>query len=1137
VTLSQSSEADRQNIFRQVAEKWIETGIEQYNKGFFEQAEQSLLRAGNYLEYLTDAKRKQLQELLGKVRAAAEERKTLRQLYRTVNELIKQDRLDKAKSHLEKIKDNKALTADERAQIEEALSEIDKIIKAMAILGEAEEVKPVVKKQPEPPPKKEVIKPAVEPDERKKKIAELYYRSMGYYRTGELAKAREGLIKVKESGLIPPLMVKTIESHLKQIDKKLAQKAKPQAAKPNAPKAKIPRPIVTEPNIPKPKVTMPGKVKEKITALKATEPVTEKGGYIEVIKRKTNTLRSYTNAVVNDAVAKAQKYISQGEFDKARAAVDTAKITVSKNQMYLGSELYKRYNDTLQQLIEAIKKAEKEQQKQLEEKQRQEAIKAQQQFREQMELERQERIKTLLENAKAYQKQQNYEAAVGALKNLLALDPQNDEALTLKDTLEDTIYFRDQVKVQKEINKQKADILLETERAGIPYAEEMVYPKDWKEIIASPFRQPKGAIGLNPLDEEIYKKLDQIVDLPQLTPTMPFSNAIEEFKKLPEDAPLGDKINVDWPDLLANADVDQTTPINMDPLSGVSLGTALQRLLDTVSGGFAQIGYVVDNGVIVIATVDSLPSKLVHRVYDVTDLLGQPAAYQQMPFMGMGMGMGYGGYGGGYGGYGGYGGGYGGYGGGYGGYGGGYGGYGGGYGGYGGGYGGYGGYGGGYGGYGGYGGGYGGYGGGYGGYGGYGGGYGGYGGYGGGYGGYGMGGYGMGGYGMGGYGGYGGYGMGGYGGDWRRSMRATELAFLIQQTVGTPEDWAPDDISGFTWGVGEGTITLYPREQPKKLAILQTVELHRQIEDLLNAMREDLGEQVSIEARFLVVSENFLEDIGLDIPAFRYRLGGKWGELYADQRSAVITAPVEATKVPGSLGGITPVLQATLGYGSILDDLEVAFLLRMTQAHADAKALTAPKVTVLNGESATFWVQSDVSYALPPDVYFGVYPGAYPGSEGRISAIQQRVDRIPTGTTLNITPTITPDKKYVLLNIITQMNDFLRMKRHFVEGPTGPQGEVQSYTVTLPETETSQVMTRVNVPDGGTLLLGGQKITAEIEKEAGVPVLSKVPIVGRLFGNRSVMRDQKILLILVKPTILLQEEREEKAIAIMESGL
>jgi type II secretory pathway component GspD/PulD (secretin) len=61
-------------------------------------------------------------------------------------------------------------------------------------------------------------------------------------------------------------------------------------------------------------------------------------------------------------------------------------------------------------------------------------------------------------------------------------------------------------------------------------------------------------------------------------------------------------------------------------------------------------------------------------------------------------------------------------------------------------------------------------------------------------------------------------------------------------------------------------------------------------------------------------------------------------------------------------------------------------------------------------------------------------------------------------------------------------------------------------------------------------------LTADVEKEAGVPVLSKVPVLGRLFNNRSKVKDSQILLILVKPTIILREEAENKAIAAMEGN-
>jgi len=60
--------------------------------------------------------------------------------------------------------------------------------------------------------------------EPKMEIAELYYRSMAQYRAGQLEEAREGLVKVLNSGLIPPEMGKTIQKYLADIENALAKK-------------------------------------------------------------------------------------------------------------------------------------------------------------------------------------------------------------------------------------------------------------------------------------------------------------------------------------------------------------------------------------------------------------------------------------------------------------------------------------------------------------------------------------------------------------------------------------------------------------------------------------------------------------------------------------------------------------------------------------------------------------------------------------------------------------------------------------------------------------------------------------------------------------------------------------------------
>ena len=114
-------------------------------------------------------------------------------------------------------------------------------------------------------------------------------------------------------------------------------------------------------------------------------------------------------------------------------------------------------------------------------------------------------------------------------------------------------------------------------------------------------------------------------------------------------------------------------------------------------------------------------------------------------------------------------------------------------------------------------------------------------------------------------------------------------------------------------------------------------------------------------------------------------------------------------------------------------------------------------------------------------------------------------------------------------------NQFLGVRKSEVEIPDDE--EPQIINVEVPETVYLTISTRVNIPDGGTLLLGGQKISWESETEVGTPVLSKIPILGRLFRNTSKVRDYKILLVLVKSTIILQDEREAEAIGAMENGL
>ena len=70
--------------------------------------------------------------------------------------------------------------------------------------------------------------------------------------------------------------------------------------------------------------------------------------------------------------------------------------------------------------------------------------------------------------------------------------------------------------------------------------------------------------------------------------------------------------------------------------------------------------------------------------------------------------------------------------------------------------------------------------------------------------------------------------------------------------------------------------------------------------------------------------------------------------------------------------------------------------------------------------------------------------------------------------------------------------------------------------------------TTVTVPDGGTVLLGGVKRLNEERHEFGVPVLSKTPLINRLFRNVGIGRITTSLMLMVTPRIIILEEEEER---------
>jgi hypothetical protein len=139
-----------------------------------------------------------------------------------------------------------------------------------------------------------------------------------------------------------------------------------------------------------------------------------------------------------------------------------------------------------------------------------------------------------------------------------------------------------------------------------------------------------------------------------VTVDTPFEEAIDILRNS-TDPPL--QMVVMWRDLENNADVYANTPVGINGIPGVKMGTALDIILLSISAqAFTEVDYVVKEGIIIIGTEATIgKSKMVARVYDVSHLTSPAFGYGPVfPSFGMGgLGGAGGGAGGGFGGMGG----------------------------------------------------------------------------------------------------------------------------------------------------------------------------------------------------------------------------------------------------------------------------------------------------------------------------------------------------------------------------------------------------------------------------------------------------------------------------------------------------
>jgi type II secretory pathway component GspD/PulD (secretin) len=197
------------------------------------------------------------------------------------------------------------------------------------------------------------------------------------------------------------------------------------------------------------------------------------------------------------------------------------------------------------------------------------------------------------------------------------------------------------------------------------------------------------------------------------------------------------------------------------------------------------------------------------------------------------------------------------------------------------------------------------------------------------------------------------------------------------------------------------------------------------------------------------------------------------------------------------------ILELTGGKGGVQFDVALNAL----QSRGDVRVLSLPVIIAENNRQAVLNVGSSRPFVQVSQSAVGISTG-----------VVQTVQYIDVGTVLTITPTINPDG-YVNLQVTQTANSATN--------------EVQ---FNAPVINKREATTQVFIRDGQTTVLGGLADNSDSKTVSGIPVLSRIPGIGWLFGNKQANKETSELFLFLTPHVIFADTDVDKLREAVKDG-
>lgn len=185
--------------------------------------------------------------------------------------------------------------------------------------------------------------------------------------------------------------------------------------------------------------------------------------------------------------------------------------------------------------------------------------------------------------------------------------------------------------------------------------------------------------------------------------------------------------------------------------------------------------------------------------------------------------------------------------------------------------------------------------------------------------------------------------------------------------------------------------------------------------------------------------------------------------------------------------------------------------LNALESVTDVKVLSSPKLMTLNNKSGFLQVGDQVPVASQSAV------SITDPSAPIVNSVQFR----DTGVILEVTPRINSGGM-VLLEVSQEVSDVIPTTTSGIDSPTIQQRKLNS---------------TVTVEDGETIALGGLIRETHSKGKSGLPVLSRIPVLGAAFGSQDQSTRRTELLVFITPRVVRNTEDARAATDYLRSRL